>query len=92
MNEPSFPRNNPDRWASERQYLRNDATDALQSFRAWRSQSLEYFQSLSELDWDRGGVQLDSRGRRTIDQFLSVMAWHDGNHLDQLRRTLDGRP
>ncbi len=34
---------------------------------------------------------MDSRGRRTIDDFLSVMAWHDENHLEQLRRALDGR-
>jgi len=37
-------------------------------------------------------VHLDSRGRRTIDQFLSIMAWHDDNHLEQLRRALAGRP
>ena len=42
--------------------------------------------------WSRAGVHADSRGRRTIEEFLSVMAWHDDNHLDQLRRALDGRP
>jgi hypothetical protein len=30
----------------------------------------------------------DSRGRRTLDDFLAVMAWHDDNHLAQLRRAL----
>jgi hypothetical protein len=27
----------------------------------------------------------------TLDEFLSVMAWHDDNHADQLRRALEGR-
>ena len=32
MEEPPFPRNNPDRWARERQYLRHDAGDAIAAF------------------------------------------------------------
>ena len=92
MDAPVFPRNNPDRWAEERQYLRHDCRVALQSFRRWREESLEFFASLSESAWARGGVHLDSRGRRTIDEFLSITAWHDDNHLDQLVRALDGRP
>jgi hypothetical protein len=36
-------------------------------------------------------VQMDSRGRRTLDDFLAVMAWHDPNHIDQLCRALEGR-
>jgi hypothetical protein len=35
---------------------------------------------------------VDSRGRRTVDDFLTVMAWHDENHLAQLARALTGRP
>jgi hypothetical protein len=27
----------------------------------------------------------------TIDTFLTLMAWHDDNHLDQLRRALEGK-
>jgi len=92
MQEPRFPRNSPDRWAKERQYLRNDARAALESFRRWRDESLAFFGALTEEAWTRGGVHLDSRGRRTLDQFLSTMAWHDDNHLDQLRRALAGRP
>ena len=42
--------------------------------------------------WERAGHQVDSRGRRTIDDFLTVMAWHDENHLAQLARALAGRP
>jgi hypothetical protein len=92
MHEPRFPRNNPDRWATERQYLRHDAVLALESFRRSRGESLEFFATLSGDAWARGGVHTDSRGRRTLDEFLSIMAWHDDNHLAQLVRALDGRP
>ncbi|HYE92819.1 MAG TPA: DinB family protein [Terriglobales bacterium] len=90
MDEPAFPRNSPDRWAIERQYLRNDCLDALAAFRRHRDDVIALFRGLSDDQWGRGGVHLDGRGRRTIDEFLSVIAWHDDNHLDQLKRALDG--
>ncbi len=89
--EPRFPRSNPDRWAEERQYLTNDAAGALAAFERRRGETLELLRGLAPGAWGRAGVHLDSRGRRTLDGFLSVMAWHDDNHLDQLRRALEGR-
>jgi DinB superfamily len=91
MDEPRFPRTSPDRWAEERQYRRQDAVAALAAFARRRGESLALLQGLAPPQWERAGVQLDSRGRRTLDDFLAVMAWHDDNHLDQLRRALDGR-
>jgi len=36
---------------------------------------------------------MDSRGRRTIDDFLTLMAWHDDNHLEQIKMGgLEGPP
>jgi len=92
MDEPPLPRTHPDRWAQERQYLRNDAAAAVAAFRRWRDETRALFAGLADGAWRRGGVHGDSRGRRTLDEFLSVMAWHDDNHLDQLQRALDGRP
>jgi hypothetical protein len=92
LDEPRFPRSNPDRWAEERQYLRHDAAAALAAFGRRRGETLEFLKALAPDAWQRAGVHLDSRGRRTLDEFLAVMAWHDDNHLDQLRRALDGRP
>jgi hypothetical protein len=92
IDEPPFPRNSPDRWAIERQYLRQDAAAAVDAFRRFRVDAVGMFRRLADAEWERGGVHLDGRGRRTIDEFLTVMAWHDDNHLDQLRRALDGRP
>jgi hypothetical protein len=92
IDEPRFVATNPDRWAEERQYLTNDAVLALAAFTRRRRETLDFLGRLGSSDWRRGGVHSDSRGRRTIDEFLSVMAWHDDNHLDQLRRAIAGRP
>ena len=92
MDMPRFVATNPDRWADERQYLTNDGVQALGAFARRRRETLEFLRPLSPDTWLRGGVHVDSRGRRTIDEFVSVMAWHDDNHLDQLRRALLGRP
>ena len=92
MDLPRFAATNPDRWADERQYLTNDGILALAAFVRRRRETLEFLRQLEPDAWARAGVHVDSRGRRTIDEFLSVMAWHDDNHLDQLRRALDGRP
>ena len=92
MELPRFVTTNPDRWAEERQYLTNDAVRALAAFARRRGETIEFLRTLGSDDWPRAGVHADSRGRRTIDEFLSVMAWHDDNHLDQLRRALAGRP
>jgi hypothetical protein len=27
----------------------------------------------------------------TVKDFVELMAWHDDNHLDQLKRALDGK-
>jgi hypothetical protein len=90
--EPRFPTTHPGRWANERQYLRHDAREAAEAFGKRRAETLALFGGLLSAAWERAGYQVDSRGRRTIDDFLTVMAWHDENHLAQLARALAGRP
>lgn len=92
MDEPVFVQTNPERWASERQYLRNDAAEALAAFRARRAETLAFLAARASGDLARAGVHSDSRGRRTMDEFVAVIAAHDDNHLDQLRRALAGSP
>jgi DinB superfamily len=91
MPDPVFPRSNPDRWAEERQYLRHDAQAAARAFGRRRAETLALLRGVAADGWARAGVHSDSRGRRTLDEFVTVMAWHDENHLDQLRRALEGR-
>ena len=93
MDEPKFPPvdpSTPDRWAEERQYLRNDVGEALSSFRKRRGDTLAFLRKLTPEQWNRAGLH-PRRGRMTFEDFLTLIAWHDENHLDQLRRALDGR-
>jgi len=88
---PRFPTTNPNRWAQERQYLRHDALAAARAFERRRGETLELLRSANSDAWTRAGWQLDSRGRRTVDDFLTLIAWHDDNHLRQLTRALNGQ-
>jgi uncharacterized damage-inducible protein DinB len=88
-NPPLVPPD-PDRWADERQYLRNDAGEAVEAFRRRRAETLAFLKQLAPADWARAGTHA-TRGKVTVDGFLTLMAWHDDNHLDQLRRALEGR-
>jgi hypothetical protein len=90
MDEPRFLPAEPDRWALERQYLRNDAAEALAAFRGRRDESLRFLHGLLPEQLERGGIHA-TRGRMTVRDFIAMMAWHDDNHLDQLRRALEGR-
>lgn len=88
--DPTLIVTNADRLAEERQYLRNDAGEALAAFRRRRAEMLEAFGKLTPSQWEKGGLH-PVLGRITVDGVLSVMAWHDDNHLDQLMRALQGR-
>ena len=81
----------PDRWAEERQYSRSDPMDALAAFRYKRKQVLALLRPLSPGQWERGGIHL-GRGRLTLCEWAGSLARHDDNHLDQLRRAVDGGP
>jgi hypothetical protein len=90
MDEPKLSGLNPDRWAEERQYLRNDVNGALAAFRKRREESLALLDKLPPEAWRRAGVHA-TRGRFTLEDFVTLMTWHDDNHLDQLQRALAGQ-
>ena len=79
-----------DRLAEDRQYQRSDAARALAAFRRRREESLTLLRSLTPEQRQRGCMHPIS-GRITIDAFVTMLAWHDDNHLDQLRRALEGK-
>ena len=91
MDEPKFLPVEPDRWAEERQYQRNDIAEALDAFRTRRDESLKFLRGLKVKQWERGGIHA-TRGHMSIKDFVGLMAWHDDNHLDQLKRALQGQP
>ena len=79
-----------DRVAEDRQYLRNDVGQALGAFRKRRKESLALLRTLTPDQLQRGCLH-PTRGRITIDAFVTTLTWHDDNHLDQLRRALAGK-
>jgi hypothetical protein len=56
---------NADRIAEERQYLRNDADEALAAFRKRRSEPLETFGKLTPVQWEKGGIHPVRGGSRS---------------------------
>ena len=94
-NEPALvgfdPEKTPDRWAEERQYLRNDVAEALAAFRRRREETLAFLRGLAPEQWTRSALH-PTRGRMTVDDFVTLETWHDANHLEQLKRGLTGRP
>jgi hypothetical protein len=81
----------PDRWATDRQYLRNDTGEALASFRRWRRETIDHLAALSPAQWQRAGIH-SRRGRLTVGDIVAEMARHDDAHIDQLSRALAGPP
>jgi hypothetical protein len=80
-----------DRWAVGRQYIRCDAQESVDAFRTHRAENLDTFRKLTPEQWQRGGTH-PARGRMTFDDFVSLLCFHDDNHLDQLSRALAGKP
>jgi len=89
--DPTLIVTSADRLADDRQYLRNEVTAALAAFRRHRAETPEIFGRLTPSQWEKGAVH-PAFGRITIDRVLSIMAFHDDNHLDQLARALRGQP
>ncbi len=81
----------PDRWAEERQYLRNDTGPALAALRRRREETLALLGRLTSDQWQRGSVHV-TLGRMTFADWVALIAAHDGKHLAQLCRALEGRP
>jgi uncharacterized damage-inducible protein DinB len=80
----------PDRWARERQYQRNDAREALATFRAGRCETLVFLHELTEEQWERSAIH-PLLGVITVRRIVHSMAKHDQVHLAQLERALVGQ-
>jgi hypothetical protein len=81
----------PDRWAEERQYHRQEARPALAAFARHRAEVVALLTGLSPAQWQRGGIH-PARGRLALGDWVASLAAHDDNHLGQLRRAIEGRP
>ena len=81
----------PDRWAEERQYARNEPAEALAAFVRRRLETIALLDGLTAAQWARGGIH-QARGRMALDAWVASLAGHDDNHLEQIKRVLDHSP
>ena len=80
-----------EQWAEDRQYHRHHAGAAWDAFGRRRDETLERLRGLRPGELERFGHHA-KRDRMTVNDLVSLMAWHDDNHLDQLARALAGKP
>src|SRR5919201_2145430 len=78
-----------DRWAEERQYLRNDTAQAVDAFRRRRGEALGLLRALTREQWQRGGL-VPTGAHVSFGELVAGSAAHDDTHLAQLARALDG--
>lgn len=81
----------PDRWAEDRQYERQDAIRAFRAFGRRRGEVVALLDALSPTQWQRGGIH-QARGRMSLGEWVASLADHDDNHLDQLGQVLGHVP
>ena len=79
------------RWAEDRQYQRQHAGAAWDAFGRLRDETLALVRGLTAAELERAGSH-PRRGRMTPNDLVTLLAWHDDNHVDQLRHALGGRP
>jgi hypothetical protein len=76
-----------DRLAAERRYPGQHVGAAWQAFSDRRDATSALLGGLDTWRWQRAGHHARD-GRITIDALVALVAWHDEDHLDQVRRAL----
>ncbi|MGA9533291.1 MAG: DinB family protein [Anaerolineales bacterium] len=82
---------NPDQWAEERRYLRQDPLAAVEAFKAARQETIAQLASLDAEQWRNPGRHA-ILGPTTLAEQMSVAVDHDLIHLAQLRDCLYPSP
>lgn len=85
--EPTLVAYDEGTWADRFGPLEEDVRDTLARWRAVRDSNVRVLMSVGESEWGRAGHHQE-RGRETLADLVTVMAAHDRNHLDQMRRAL----
>lgn len=71
----------------QRQYARNDPHQALDTFAGNRRRVLAFLSALSDAQWVRRAIH-PGYGQLDFHGLTGILAWHDDNHLAQLRAGL----
>ena len=74
-----------DLWKSLGEYSARDAKKSLQLFQLLREANLQMFDRLSPEQWQRYGMHIE-RGRMSLGDLARLVAGHDINHIEQIRK------
>ncbi len=76
-------------WARYSSYAKQDPALSIEAFRVTRERTLRLLKTLPRAMWDFYGMHSE-RGKETVRRVTEMIAGHDVNHLDQIRRILHG--
>jgi uncharacterized damage-inducible protein DinB len=84
-NEVAIQPYDQDSWASTFDYAHRDPHQSLELFRALRNSNVALLKSVPAKLWDNYGMHQE-RGKETIAHVVRMVAGHDVNHLEQIKR------
>ena len=67
--------------------MTRDPRECIEQFRAMRKANLSLLNSLTPEQWSHYGLHAE-RGKETVERIVSLIAGHDLNHLQQIKRLL----
>ncbi len=76
-------------WNKLGDYPSRTPADSLQLFRMLRENNLRVFDRLTPEQWEHYGMHAE-RGRLTVRDLVQLIAGHDLNHMEQIRKVLEG--
>ncbi len=78
-------------WSEACRYAQVPVSQSLGLFKALREGNLRLLRSTPRARWRTCYGVHDKRGRQTVEEFVTMEAAHDLNHLRQVERLLEGR-
>lgn len=87
---PELPVPNPDTMAQEGRYHEQDAAAVYQAWVEQRKEFIRYLQNVDAAAWQREAKH-PKRGMMSLQDQLTLTAWHDVNHIEQMTRILAER-
>lgn len=74
-----------EKWAARLRYDKSDCSEKLQLFTVLRNSNVSLLKSLKPGEWKRFGIH-EERGKETVERMIQMLAGHDINHLEQIRK------
>jgi hypothetical protein len=76
-----------DAWANFSNYSKQDSSVSLEAYRLNRKRNIQLLNSLNRKQWNYYGMHSE-RGKETVSRITEMLAGHDINHGDQIRRLI----